>query len=80
MSPWLSLFFLVPLSVWQGVDETVVGRIASEHGRFASQSFINGDLLLFMFVVAGVAAGFAAGYWWRMLFSEKKGIKGKDGK
>ncbi len=80
MSPVLDFLSLVPLTLWRGVDETVVEKIASDHGRTASVSFINGDLLLFAFVVAGVAAGFAAGYWWRMLFSEKENKKEEDGR
>jgi hypothetical protein len=30
-----------------------------------------GDLPLFIFLVAGAAGGFAAGYYWRMLSAEK---------
>ncbi len=68
-----SLLLLLPaLSAWQGVDETVVEKIAGEHGRAAAAPFISGDLLLFAFVVAAAAAGFAAGYWYRTLFGEKK--------
>lgn len=55
---------------WPGVDETVVEKIASEHGRQARRPLINteqGDLLLFMFLLAGAIGGFAAGYYWRML-------------
>lgn len=59
---------------WPGVDETVVEKIAGEKGREARTPLINtdqGDLLLFVFLVAGVVGGFAAGYWWRMLVTEK---------
>lgn len=59
---------------WPGVDETVVEKIAGEKGREARAPFINtdqGDLLLFVFLVAGAIGGFAAGYWWRMLVTEK---------
>jgi hypothetical protein len=61
---------------WPGVDETVVEKIASEHGRNAKPSLIDtdqGDMLLFLFLLAGGAAGFAGGYCWRMLASERKG-------
>jgi hypothetical protein len=60
---------------WQGVDESVVEKYAKEHGREAREPFINtdqGDLLLFVFLIAGVVGGFAAGYYWRILIVEKK--------
>ena len=61
---------------WQGVDEAVVEKVAKEHGREASKPLIDmeqGDLPLFLFLVAGVVGGFAAGYYWRVLISEKAG-------
>jgi cobalt/nickel transport protein len=60
---------------WKGIDETVVGRIAREHGREVSKSLIDtgeGDLQLFVFLAAGVVGGFVAGYCWRMLLEGKK--------
>jgi ABC-type cobalt transport system substrate-binding protein len=60
---------------WTGVDETVIEKIAKEHGREARSPLINtdqGDLLLFVFLVAGVAGGFAAGYYWRGLMEGRK--------
>jgi hypothetical protein len=59
---------------WPGVDETVVEKYAKEHGRQAREPLINtdqGDLLLFVFLLAGTIGGFAAGYYWRILMSEK---------
>jgi hypothetical protein len=59
---------------WPGVDETVVEKYAKEHGREAHVPLINtdqGDLLLFVFLIAGAAGGFVAGYYWRMLMNEK---------
>lgn len=59
---------------WPGVDESVVEKYAKEHGREASEPFINtdqGDLLLFVFLIAGAIGGFAAGYYWRILMVEK---------
>lgn len=59
---------------WPGVDETVVEKYAKERGREARDPLINtdqGDLLLFVFLAAGAIGGFAAGYWWRMLVTEK---------
>jgi hypothetical protein len=60
---------------WIGVDEAVIEKYAATAGRTASQPLINtdkGDLLLFVFAVSAAAAGFAAGYCWRMLVSEKR--------
>ncbi|PKN16615.1 MAG: cobalt ABC transporter permease [Deltaproteobacteria bacterium HGW-Deltaproteobacteria-23] len=70
----LSFFSLAPKS-WVGVDEAVVEKVAKEHGREAKPSLINtdkGDLLLFVFLIAGSVGGFVGGYYWRMLVSEKK--------
>lgn len=70
----LSFFSLAPKS-WTGVDEAVVEKIAKDHGRVASDPLINtdkGDILLFVFLIAGAVGGFAGGYCWRMLVSEKK--------
>jgi len=74
----LNFFALAPVP-WTGVDEAVIEKIAREHGREAKAPLINtdqGDLLLFVFLAAGVVAGFGAGYWWRMLVIEKKGKQG----
>lgn len=67
-------FFSLAPRPWTGVDEAVVEKIAKEHGREARPPLINtdqGDLLLFVFLIAGGVAGFAGGYYWRMLVSEK---------
>lgn len=67
---------------WPGVDEAVVEKIAGEQGREAHAPLINtdqGDLLLFVFLVAGAVGGFAAGYWWRMLVAEKGGVGRRGG-
>ncbi len=70
----LTSHFSLPTSTtaadWGGVDESVVEKYAEEHGRAAREPIINtdrGDLLLFVFLLAGAAGGFAAGYYWRML-------------
>ena len=66
---------------WQGVDETVVKKFAREHGREARKPLIDtgeGDLQLFMFLLAGTAGGFAAGYCWRALLDGRK-REDKDG-
>ncbi len=81
------LFFLPVLAIslstsafsqqkWPGVDESVVEKYAKEHGREAREPLINtdqGDLLLFVFLVAGAAGGFVAGYTWRMLMEKRTG-------
>lgn len=59
---------------WPGVDESVVEKYAKEHGREAREPLINtdqGDLLLFVFLLAGAAGGFIGGYYWRVLMVEK---------
>lgn len=64
---------------WSGVDENVVEKVASEHGRVPWGSFINtdqGDLLLFVFLLAGTFGGFVLGFCWRKLFIEKDDNKG----
>lgn len=60
---------------WPGVDVNVVEKIAQEQGRPAWTPFINtdqGDLLLFVFLLAGAAGGFMAGFCWRKLFCENR--------
>ncbi|MGD0886911.1 MAG: cobalt ABC transporter permease [Thermodesulfovibrionales bacterium] len=58
---------------WTGVDESVVQKIAKEHGREAHKPLINtdqGDMLLFVFLVAGSIGGFVAGYYWKILMGK----------
>ncbi len=65
--------FAVSGEKWAGIDESVVKKVAKEHGREAKEPLINtdqGDLLLFVFLLAGVVGGFAAGYYWRILMVE----------
>jgi len=64
---------------WAGVDETVIEKYAAAAGREPVEPLVNtdqGDLLLFVFAVAGAAGGFIAGYCWRILLHEKKRIIG----
>jgi len=66
----LSIVSAVIAADWGGVDESVVEKYAEEHGRAARDPIINtdqGDLLLFVFLLAGVAGGFMGGYCWRTL-------------
>lgn len=60
---------------WQGIDETVVQKIAREHGREARKPLIDtgeGDIQLFVFLLAGAVGGFVAGYYWRALLDGRK--------
>ena len=75
----LFLFFSIFLSQsgmgsgaekWTGVDESVIERYAKERGREAREPLIRtdqGDLLLFVFLLAGAVGGFFAGYFWKTL-------------
>jgi len=75
----LTAFCILPPSTpadekWPGVDESVIEKVAKEHGREASEPFINtdqGDLLLFVFLLAGAVGGFVGGYYWRGLMGKK---------
>jgi len=61
-------------SKWPGVDEAVVQRFAREADRPSRDLYIHtdrGDLLLFFFLLAGVAGGFVGGYFYRDLFPPK---------
>jgi ABC-type cobalt transport system substrate-binding protein len=63
--------WLLPSAKWTGVDESVVEKFAKEAGRPPREPYINteqGDLLLFLFLVAGAVGGFTAGYYYRDLF------------
>ena len=67
---------------WTGVDETVVEKYAAQAGRPAREPLINtdqGDLLLFVFALAGAAGGFVGGYCFRALFGPG-GSKAKEEK
>jgi hypothetical protein len=67
---------------WSGVDKSVVEKIAKEQGREARSPLINteqGDLLLFVFLIAGATGGFAAGYFWKTLLVNKAG-RGEPGR
>jgi cobalt/nickel transport system permease protein len=55
---------------WSGVDESVIEKVAKEHGHPPAEPLIDterGDLLLFLFLIAGAIGGFVAGYSWRRL-------------
>ena len=60
---------------WSGVDETVIEKFAEKAGRTAHKPFINtdqGDLLLFVFLLAGIVGGFIGGYSFRTLFPPRR--------
>jgi hypothetical protein len=61
---------MMALAPWAGVDEAVVGKVAAAAGRHAAAPLIEGDLLLFTFLVAGIVGGFVIGYYFRTLFVE----------
>lgn len=74
-------YFTLAPGEWQGVDETVVEKVAREHGRVAGRPLMDpgqGDLPLFLFLIAGAVGGFAAGYYWRTLTERKRGAEIKD--
>ena len=62
-------------ATWAGVDEAVIGKFAQEAGRpepsFALD-WVQGDLLLFAFLCAGLLAGGLLGFYARMLFVEQR--------
>jgi hypothetical protein len=62
----------VILGPWPGVDDAVVGRFAAAAGRHARAPLVTGDLLLFAFLVAGIAGGFILGYAYCRLFVERR--------
>jgi hypothetical protein len=78
-----SIFTVVYASEkWPGVDESVVEKFAREQGREAKEPLINtgqGDLLLFVFLLAGTIGGFTAGYYWRILMVEKPPKVNREG-
>ena len=59
---------------WPGVDEHVVLPFAEAAGRTPQPSLIpiEGDVLLFAFLCAGLVGGFFLGYLYRALFVETR--------
>ncbi|MCF6150400.1 MAG: hypothetical protein E3K37_17330 [Candidatus Kuenenia sp.] len=59
---------------WTGIDVSIVGKYAARYGRPPRDPYINtdqGDLLLFVFTLAGVIGGFVIGFNVRKIFYEK---------
>lgn len=71
------LIFLVAVlateSSWDGdITESAATPLAEATGAQESHILpwrIEGDLLLFVFLAGGAIAGFAGGYYWRMMFA-----------
>ena len=66
---------MTEMKPWEGVDETVVKKVAADAGHPARDPYINtdqGDLLLFLFLLAGAIGGFIIGYTFRVLFPPRK--------
>jgi cobalt/nickel transport protein len=60
---------------WEGVDKTVVEKFAAAAGHPAREPYINteqGDLLLFLFLLAGAIGGFVMGCAYRTIFPPRK--------
>jgi ABC-type cobalt transport system substrate-binding protein len=65
----------LPAASYEGVDKTVVEKLATDAGRPPQKPLIDpdqGDLGLFLFLTAGAVGGFVAGYAFRGLFPPKK--------
>ncbi|PLY01922.1 MAG: cobalt ABC transporter permease [Desulfuromonas sp.] len=65
---------------WTGIDEAVIERYATEQGREAAEPLFNveGDMLLFLFAMAGAIGGFIMGYQWHKVFVAGKDESEKD--
>lgn len=55
---------------WAGIDEAVIEKYATDKGREAADPLFNveGDMLLFLFALAGAIGGFVMGYYWHKVF------------
>jgi hypothetical protein len=63
---------------WTGIDVSIVGKYAKKYGHPPRKPYINtdqGDLLLFVFTVAGLIGGIIIGYNIRKLFIEENNYK-----
>ncbi|MFQ5714695.1 MAG: hypothetical protein ACE5GU_11755 [Candidatus Scalinduaceae bacterium] len=63
---------------WTGIDVSIVGKYAEKYGHPPRKPYINtdqGDLLLFVFTVAGLIGGIIIGYNIRKLFIEENNYK-----
>lgn len=58
-------------TAWEGVDKVLVEKVAAQAGHPARAPYLNtdqGDLLLFLFLLAGAISGFIIGYTFRGVF------------
>lgn len=69
-----------PVGGYVGVDDKVIGKFASEAGKKPLRFLLNveGDLGLFLFLLAGAVGGFAGGYFYRSLSIKKENKAEKD--
>ncbi len=68
-----------PPAKWRGTD-VVIEEVLQRYGARAKEPLINtnqGDLILFVFALGGVSAGFVLGYQGRRVFVEMED-RGKD--
>ena len=66
---------------WSGVDKSVVEKFAKEAGRPPSEPLLiteSGDILLFLFLIAGAAGGFVGGIYFRQLFPPRPGASARE--
>lgn len=65
---------------WAGIDESVIEKYATDKGREASDPLFNveGDMLLFLFALAGAVGGFIMGYYWHKVFVVDKPSQEND--
>ncbi|PLX78221.1 MAG: hypothetical protein C0615_03920 [Desulfuromonas sp.] len=66
---------------WAGIDEAVIEKYATDKGREAAEPLFNveGDMLLFLFALAGACGGFVMGFYWHKLFVVGKPEGENDG-
>jgi cobalt/nickel transport system permease protein len=66
-------------AAWEGVDKKVEEKVTAETGHPPQEPVLNtdqGDLLLFLFLLAGAIGGFIVGYTFRGLFPPRaQGVK-----
>jgi cobalt/nickel transport system permease protein/cobalt/nickel transport protein len=66
---------------WAGIDEAVIEKYATDKGREAAEPLfsVEGDMLLFLFAMAGAIGGFVMGYYWHKVFVVGKPDDEEDG-
>ncbi|MDH5677218.1 MAG: hypothetical protein OEZ55_09160 [Nitrospinota bacterium] len=81
MMTLVSTMVMAAQEKWAGIDETIVGKIATEAGRPPAPGMFDGmgDLPLLMFLLAGLAGGFALGYFYRGFLADSPHANKGDG-